>query len=61
MVESQLTLTAEERDFLLKLLEAMEKEALVEEHRTRALDYREHILRREALITGLLEKLRTSR
>jgi hypothetical protein len=39
----------------------MEKEALVEEHRTRALDYREHILRREALITGLLEKLRTSR
>jgi hypothetical protein len=61
MVESQLTLTAEERDFLLKLLEAMEKEALVEEHRTRALDYREHILHREVLITGLLEKLRTSR
>lgn len=58
MDENQLRLTAEERDFLVNLLQAMEKETLVEEHRTRAIDYREHILHRESLITGLLEKLR---
>jgi hypothetical protein len=58
MVDKQLTLTAEEQEYLLGLLETARKATLVEEHRTRALEYREHIVQREALITSLLEKLR---
>jgi hypothetical protein len=58
MAEPQLTLTAEERQFLVGLLEMVLKDTLVEEHRTRTLSYREHILHREELINSLLSKLR---
>jgi hypothetical protein len=58
MVDKQLLLTAEEQEYLLGLLEAARKSTLVEEHRTRSLEYREHIVQRENLITSLLEKLR---
>jgi len=61
MAEKQLTLTSEECAFLADLLENAKKETLVEEHRTRTLDYREHIVKREALIVSVLSKLQTSR
>jgi hypothetical protein len=58
MVDKQLMLTAEEQEYLVDLLETARKATLVEEHRTRALEYREHIVRREGLIMSLLDKLR---
>ena len=57
MGETQLTLTAEESQFLAGLLEVALRDACVEEHRTRAPTYREHILHREALMSRLLAKL----
>jgi hypothetical protein len=57
MAESQLTLTDEERAFLKGLLEITLKDTRIEEHRTRTLSYREHILHREEVIAGLLRKL----
>jgi hypothetical protein len=57
MSESQLTLSAEEKTFLVELLEMTLKDARLEEHRTRTPSYREHILQREALIASLLGKL----
>ena len=58
MAGLQLLLTADERQFLVDLLESTLKNTLVEEHRTRAPNYREHIVEREELITGLLTRLR---
>jgi hypothetical protein len=57
MSEPQLTLTAEERTFLIGLLELSLRDARIEEHRTRTPSYREHILHQEELIAGLLSKL----
>jgi hypothetical protein len=58
MPDLQLTLTAAERKFLVDLLDLVLKERQIEEHRTRTPSYREHILRQEALINQLLNKLR---
>jgi hypothetical protein len=57
MAESQLALTAEEHEYLVGLLEAVLKETRVEEHRTRTLSYREHVVHKENLIVALLNKL----
>jgi hypothetical protein len=57
MAELPLTLTEEERTFLVGLLELTLKETRIEEHRTRTLSYREHIVHREDVIAGLLAKL----
>lgn len=57
MAEQKLTLTTEERDFLVGFLETALKDARVEEHRTRTLSYREHVIDREDVIAGLLAKL----
>ena len=57
MPETQLTLTAEESQFLAGLLEVALRDVRVEEHRTRVPTYREHLLHREALLAGLLAKL----
>jgi hypothetical protein len=57
MGETQLTLTAEKSQFLVGLLEVALRDVRVEEYRTRAPTYREHILRREALMARLLAKL----
>ena len=54
---AELQLSAEEREFLVAFLQTALKDTLVEEHRTRAPSYREHIVQREDLITGLLKKL----
>ncbi|MCI0361174.1 MAG: hypothetical protein L0211_22060 [Planctomycetaceae bacterium] len=58
MAESQLTLTVEERAFLVSLLETAQKETRIEEHRTRAPTYREHVVHQGDLIAALLGKLR---
>ncbi len=57
MAEQQLTLTAGEHELLVALLSEAQKEARVEEHRTRTLSYREQVVHREELIAGLLAKL----
>jgi hypothetical protein len=58
MAEPQLTLTAEERQYLVDLLETRLKETRLEEHRTRTPSYREHILHQEEVMLALLTKLR---
>lgn len=60
MTESNIQLTAEERTFLMELLEKTLKEARVEEHRTRAPSYRELVLKEENTITSILNKLGTT-
>jgi hypothetical protein len=57
MAEHQMMLTAEEHDFLRRLLEEALKETRIEEHRTRKLSYREYVLQKENLLIGLLDKL----
>jgi hypothetical protein len=57
MAETSLTLTVEEREFLVSLLQLAQKNALIEEHRTRAPSYREHVLHNEELIASVLKKL----
>lgn len=57
MNESSLTLTTDEREFLVGLLEITLKNARIEEHRTRTPTYREHVLHNEEIISGLLKKL----
>ncbi|MBI1916914.1 MAG: hypothetical protein HYS12_19575 [Planctomycetes bacterium] len=57
MTETQLTLTAEERDYLVGLLETVLKDTRVEEHRTRTPNYRAFVLHQEDLIVKLLSKL----
>jgi hypothetical protein len=58
MSELRLTLTDEERQYLLDLLEVTLKETRIEEHRTRTPSYREHVVHHEELIVGLQNKLR---
>jgi hypothetical protein len=57
MAELQLTLTADEREYLAGLLQMVLKDKRVEEHRTRTLTYREHVVHEEDLIARLLTKL----
>ena len=57
MAQSQLSLTDEQRTLLVDLLESARKETLIEEHRTRAPTYREHVTERSELIADLLAKL----
>ena len=57
MADLQVTLTTEERDFLVRFLDTALKDARIEEHRTRTPSYREHVLHREDLIAALLAKL----
>jgi len=58
MSEMQIVLAGEERELLVGLLETALKDAGVEEHRTRAPGYREHIILREELMTRILSKLK---
>lgn len=57
MADLQLTLTEEERAFLVDFLESALKGTLIEEHRTRKPTYRETVMRQENLIAALLSKL----
>src|SRR5687768_16418696 len=58
MSELQVTFTAEERQYLLALLETTLKDTRVEEHRTRTPSYLEHVLHQEELIVLVMDKLR---
>jgi len=58
MAELQVTLTVEECQYLLNLLEATLKVLRVEEHRTRTPAFREHLLLQDTVAEGLLTKLR---
>jgi hypothetical protein len=57
MPETQLTITAEEREVLASLLGEALKQTRVEEHRTKNLSYREHIVQKDKLLESLLVKL----
>jgi hypothetical protein len=57
MNEFTMTITAGERQCLLDLLEVTLKNLRVEEHRTRAPSFREHVIEREAAVESLLKKL----
>jgi hypothetical protein len=57
MADTPLSLTAEERSFLVQVLETSLKNHRVEEHRTRAPSFREQILQEEKLLEQLLTKL----
>ena len=57
MSDLQVTLSAEEREYLLNLLQTTLKSVRVEEHRTRTPLFREHVLQQEKLALGLLTKL----
>jgi hypothetical protein len=59
MGDTQLTLTADERQYLTELLEGTLKAMRVEEHRTRTPSFREHILKQESIVAALLTKLGT--
>jgi hypothetical protein len=60
MSDLQVTLTPEERECLVRILEMTLKETRVEEHRTRTPSYREYVLQEEKLIEALLSKLGVS-
>lgn len=57
MADVQLTLTSEERDCLTTLLDMALKDARIEEHRTKTLSFREHVIHREELLQAVLKKL----
>jgi hypothetical protein len=57
MPDLPLTLTDEERRYLVDLLKAVLKDTRIEEHRTRTPLYRENVVHREELIVNLLGKL----
>jgi hypothetical protein len=56
--EFALTLTAEEREQLLLLLEQALKEARIEEHRTDAPGFRHKVQHQEEILQRLVGKLR---
>jgi hypothetical protein len=57
MNDTALNLTTEERQYLVELLHTALKDTQIEEHRTRNLSYREHVVHREDIIASLLQKL----
>ena len=59
--EFTLTLTTEERDELLRLVEQAFGDTRVEAHRTHTPGYREQVLHEETVLKGLIEKLRQLR
>jgi hypothetical protein len=57
MADLQITLTSQESEYLIGVLETALKETRIEEHRTRTPSYRQHVQQHEVLLTGLLKKL----
>ncbi|HZN36844.1 MAG TPA: hypothetical protein VFB80_23605 [Pirellulaceae bacterium] len=57
MAELHITLTEPERKCVVEVLERALKETRVEEHRTRAPAYREHIAEQERCLSHVLDKL----
>jgi hypothetical protein len=57
MADTQVSLDAQERDYLIRVLETALKNHRIEEHRTRTPTYREQIIAEEKLLGQLLTKL----
>jgi hypothetical protein len=57
MAETEITLTREERDYLVRLLRTTIGETRVEAHRTHTPAFRDRVLAEETLERGLLSKL----
>ena len=57
MADTQITLTPDEVQHLVALLQTGLKQRRVEEHRTRTPSYREHVLREEECLASVLKKL----
>jgi hypothetical protein len=57
MADFSLVLDDQERDYLVSLLQTVLKETEIEEHRTRAPNYRKLVRQQEDVIVGLLTKL----
>ena len=57
----QLTLTADEREYLIQLLTYKLPETRVEERHTDSREYREYVVHKEDVIQGLLVKLQGER
>ena len=53
----ELSLTQDERGFLISLLESALKEKRVEEHRTKKLEYRQIVIADELHLQNILAKL----
>ena len=56
-MDFQLKLTADERSYLVELLQNTLKEVRVEEHRTRSPSFRENIIKDEEHILAIQKKL----
>lgn len=59
-VETHVTLTPEEKAYLVRVLSNAIGETRVEVHRTHTPNYRDRVLEEERLIRGLLAKLEKS-
>ena len=57
VTETSVALSAEERSFLSKFLAQALHDKKIEEHRTDAFEYREHVHHELTLLQGLLDKL----
>ena len=55
-----LVLSEEERSLLLRFLEQGLRDKQLEEHRTEAFDFKQHVQHQEALLQGLIDQLRRS-
>ena len=57
MADIQITLSSDEKQYLLRTLQTAIGESRVEVHRTHTPDFRERVLAEEKLLRGLLAKL----
>jgi len=57
MADIQITLSSDEKQYLLRTLQTAIGESRVEVHRTHTPDFRERVLDEEKLLRGLLAKL----
>jgi hypothetical protein len=60
MAGMQITLTSEEKDYLVRTLQNAMGETRVEVHRTHSPEFRERVLEEEKLVRTLLAKLEKS-
>ncbi len=60
MAETQLTLNAEEREYLERLLQAALQETRSEVHHTHTPDFRDKVQHEESVVRGLLTKVQSA-
>ena len=57
-IEFAMNLTEEEQTYLLNWLQQRRRDKRVEEHRTDTADYKAYVVHEEAILDGLIDKLR---